>query len=72
MEKQESRKSFSDVLVCPSCGGEDCYPYNDDETEFSDDATGHYYADCHCTSCGKNFRLCIEFEYTVTKHWTRD
>ena len=64
-------KTLDDVMICPECNGDDCYKYSTDETEFGIDGKGHYYIDCHCNRCGKNFRLCTEFEYSITKAYTR-
>lgn len=68
----ERNKDFYDVMICPECGsGDHCYEYSTNEIEFDAGGNGHYYVDCHCSKCKKNFRLCIEFEYSVTKAWTR-
>ena len=69
--EKANAKSVDDVMICPYCNNEDCYKYSTDELGFDSDGTGHYYVDCHCTKCGKDFRLCTEFEYSVTKSWTR-
>lgn len=66
-------KTIEDILICPNCGSDDCYEYSTDEISF--DATvilpAHYYVDCSCNNCGRDFRLCFEFEYNITKHWVR-
>lgn len=59
------KKTISDVMICPVCGSSSCYEYNRDEVEFGIDGTGHYNVDCHCTNCGKDFRLYTEFEYSI-------
>lgn len=69
--EKANKKSIDDVMICPYCGSEDCYEYCTDEIGFDSDGTGHYYVDCHCTDCNKNFRLCTEFEYSVTKSHIR-
>lgn len=66
-----NQESIDDVMICPYCNSEDCYEYSTDELGFDSDCTGHYYTDCHCKKCGEDFRLCTEFEYSVTKSWTR-
>lgn len=60
-----------DVMRCPDCDSEDCYSYDTDEIEFDVGGTGHYYVDCHCRNCGNTFRLYTEFEYSITKAYTR-
>ena len=67
----KEKVAIDDVMVCPECKSTNTYEYDTDETEFLFDGTGHYYVDSHCKDCGKNFRLYTEFEYTVTKSWTR-
>lgn len=57
-------------FVCPKCGDE-CYPYDIDEIDFSFDGTGHYYVYCYCKNCDKNFKRYYEFKYEVTKEWSR-
>jgi DNA-directed RNA polymerase subunit M/transcription elongation factor TFIIS len=66
-----NRKSIDDVMICPHCKSEDCYEYSTDELCFDANCTGFYYVDCHCKSCNNNFRLCTEFEYSITKSHTR-
>lgn len=66
-----NKKSIDDVMICPYCGKDDCYEYSTDEFGFDSDGTGHYYADCHCKKCNDDFRLYTEFEYSVTKSYTR-
>ena len=60
-----------DVMRCPDCDSDDCYEYGTDEITFDINGHGHYYVDCHCRKCGKNFRLYTEFEYSVTKAYAR-
>ena len=69
--KEVTPKSIDDVMICPYCGSDDCYEYSTDELGFDSDGTGHYYVDCHCKKCNDGFRLCTEFEYSVTKSHTR-
>lgn len=65
-------KTIEDILICPHCGSDNCFDYCTDEVDFSTGAgPAHYYVDCHCNNCYKDFRLCFEFEYNVTKHWVR-
>ena len=59
-----------DVMRCPHCNGGDCDPYCADETEFGVGGDGHYHVDCHCKTCGKNFRLYMKFKYSVTESYT--
>ena len=63
--------NIADVMLCPDCNSDDCYEYDTDEIEFGVNGTGHHYIDCHCNECGRNFRLYTEFEYSVTKAYTR-
>lgn len=67
----KSNTNFYDVMVCPNCDSSNCYEYATDEIEFDIDGTGHYYVDCHCSECGRDFRLYTEFEYSITKAYTR-
>lgn len=69
--EKANTKSIDDVMLCPFCNNDNCYEYSTDELAFETDCTGHYYVDCHCNECGKDFRLCTEFEYFVTKSYTR-
>jgi len=69
--EKANKKSIDDVMICPYCGSQDCYEYSTDELGFDSDGTGHYYVDCHCQKCGEDFRLCTEFEYSVTKSHIR-
>lgn len=62
-----NEKSIDDVMICPCCGSDKCYKYDDDEVVFNSNGTGHYYIDCHCMECGENFRIYIDFEYFVTR-----
>ena len=66
----ESSRDIYDVMICPACGESDCYEYSADETEFGL-GEGHYNVDCHCSTCGKNFRLYMRFKYSVTEAYTR-
>jgi hypothetical protein len=66
-----NQKAVDEVMICPNCKGNNCHQYDTDETEFSYDGTGHYYIDCTCDDCGKSFRLCIQFVYSVTEAHTR-
>lgn len=61
------KKTIVDVMICPECGSEDTYEYDTDEIEFLADGTGHYYCYCSCRDCMKKFKMCMEFEYSVTK-----
>lgn len=63
--------TIDNAMICPHCGGEDCYSYSTDEIEFSYDNTGHYHVDCHCNECGRGFRLYMKFKYEVTEHYSR-
>lgn len=65
-------KTIEDILVCPECGAE-AYEYNIDEISFTTSTLfpAHYFVDCSCPKCKKDFRLCFEFEYNITKHWVR-
>lgn len=64
-------KTIEDILICPDCGAE-AYEYSTDEIEFNVGAgPAHYYVDCSCPNCKKDFRLCFEFEYKITKHWVK-
>jgi len=53
-------------IPCKFCKSDDTYTYDTDETEFSYDGTGHYYADYHCKSCSKDFRVLFDFKYEIT------
>lgn len=64
-------KDIYDVMLCPHCDSDNCYEYSTDEIEFDVNGIGHYCVDCHCNKCGKNFRLYTEFEYSITKVYTR-
>lgn len=64
----ESDSTVADVMECRYCGSEDTYEYNTDEVEFGYNGTGHYYADCHCNDCGRDFRRYINFKYTVESY----
>lgn len=68
--EKANKKSIDGVMICPYCHSEDCYEYSTDEFGLGSDGTGHYYVYCHCQKCGKDFRLCTEFEYFVTKSYT--
>lgn len=63
-------KTIEDVMICPNCGSDDCYQWDTDEIDF---ATGneHYYVYCKCNSCNKNFKLCMNFKYEITRYWAR-
>lgn len=63
-------KSIEDVMICPNCGSENCYCYSVDELDFSY-GKGYHATDCHCKECSKDFRLCFEFKYNITKSWVR-
>ena len=67
----KNNKTLYDVMICPHCNSVSCYDYNTDEIEFTADGNGQYYVDCYCTECRKDFRLYIEFEYSITKAYTR-
>lgn len=53
-------------VPCKHCGSENTYQYDTDETEFSDDGSGHYHVDYHCKDCNENFRVYFDFEYKIT------
>jgi hypothetical protein len=61
-----SDKTIGDVMICPTCGSEDCYMYNTDECYFEEDNTGVYIIDCSCKSCKAHFRLYTKFAYSLT------
>lgn len=65
------KEDIYDFMICPHCGGDDVVIYGTDEIEFDNNNTGHYYVDCFCKDCQKYFRLYLEFNYTITKGWTR-
>lgn len=67
----KNNKNIYDVMICPHCKNDNCYEHSTDEIEFKADGNGHYYVDCYCNECGKDFRLYMEFEYSVTKAYTR-
>ena len=64
----KSDTTVADVMECRYCGSDNTYIYGTDEIEFEYDGTGHYYADCHCNSCGHGFRRYINFRYNVTSY----
>lgn len=64
-------KTIDDVMICPKCGSDNCYLYNEDEVEFSYDGTGHYNIDCRCEECNNYFRLYTKFKYEVIDSYTR-
>ena len=55
-----------DGIVCPKCGSTHTTVCSTDEIDFALDGTGHYYVDVGCLECGRYFRKCYEFRYTVT------
>ena len=63
-------KTIDDVMICPNCKSDNCYHYNTDEIEFSNEGTGHYFIDCQCIDCNHCFRLRAFFKYTITDIWT--
>lgn len=63
-------RDIYDVMICPECGNNNCYVYSTDEIEFEFNGKGHYYADCICKDCSKNFRLYTQFEYNITEAYT--
>lgn len=67
-----NKTTIDDAMICPYCGEKDVYFYCTDEIELCGDGTGHYYADCHCTKCDRDFRLYTHFEYGITKYYTNN
>lgn len=67
----ENKNDVDAVAVCPKCGSYNTYLYDEDETEFSYDGTGHYYVDYMCKDCGESFRIYVNFKYEITKAYTR-
>ena len=65
-------KTLDDVMICPCCQSQNCYEYNTDEIEFNENGNGHYYVDCYCVDCKKNFRLCVNFDYFITQSYIRN
>lgn len=64
--------TIDDVMICPNCQNDsESYEFNTDEIEFTECGTGHYYTYCRCKNCGETYKLCAEFEYNITKSWTR-
>ena len=63
-------KTIGDVMICPYCKSDNCYHYDTDEIEFSEEGTGHYFIDCHCKDCDHTFRLRTFFKYTITDSYT--
>ena len=63
--------TIEDLKLCPQCSGYNTYIIDTDEVEF-DLNSGHYYVNYYCPDCGKHFRLCIYFDYTITKHYIRE
>jgi hypothetical protein len=55
-----------DVIECPKCGGEGT-PYSTDEIEFDVGYKGRYITDCRCKYCEEQFRLYIDFNYSITR-----
>lgn len=64
-------KTLADVMICPHCKSENCYEHSTDEIEFNSNGIGHYFVDCHCVECQKDFRLCTYFNYSITEAYTR-
>lgn len=60
-------RNIYDVMSCPECGNNNCYMYSTDEIEFESNGKGHYYVNCRCKDCSKNFRLHTQFEYNITE-----
>ena len=63
------KKSIADIMSCPYCRSDNTYIYNTDEVDFDYNNIGHYYFDCHCDNCIRNFRKHIEFKYEITKDY---
>lgn len=61
--------SINDAMLCPKCDSCDCYEYNTDLIEFGPVGIGYYHVECHCRECGKDFLLCTEFNYSITKSY---
>ena len=64
-------KDIYNVMVCPICESDNCYIYSIDEIEFESNRKGHYYVDCRCKDCKKDFRLYTKFEYNITEAYTK-
>lgn len=64
-------KTITDIMICPKCGSDNTYEYSVDEIEFCADGTGHYYSYCSCKDCDHNFKMCMEFDYSVTNSHIR-
>lgn len=58
--------SIDDVMICPECGSDNCYPWDTDTIVFNGDNTGRYYEDCACRDCKAHFRLYTTFKYELT------
>lgn len=65
------KESIYDFIKCPHCGSDNANFTGTDEIDFNYDGTGHFYFDCYCNDCKKYFRAYTEFDYKVTKAWTR-
>lgn len=65
------KTNINDFIKCPHCGSDNTNLTNTDEIDFNYDGTGHFYFDCYCKDCQKYFRTYIEFDYIITKAWTR-
>ena len=70
LEKTKN-KTIADTMTCPECGSDNCYEYSTDEAAFNGNGNGHYYADCTCNDCLKNFRIYTDFKYSVVKVYTK-
>ena len=60
------KKTIADIMLCHACKGFNVEIYNTDEIDFGYNGTGHYFADCRCYDCQKDFRLKMHFKYEVT------
>lgn len=71
-EYSTSKNATQDeVMICPYCGSENPYVISTDEIEFGYNNKGHYYFDCCCDECKEHFRVYMQFEYKVTKAYTK-
>lgn len=71
MTRNSSDLTIADAMECPKCGSPNCYEFSTDEINFDADGSGIYQVDCSCVDCKATFRLCMQFEYKVTKAWVR-
>jgi hypothetical protein len=55
-----------EIIECPTCKSYKHHITKLCDAHLAHTENGYISYDCHCDNCGKDFHICIEFNYEIT------